>query len=155
VPPAAQRPAIRIRPRGIRDDAFIAKLSAQAFSELSPRAAERTLGLCQRSITLIAERAGEAVGFAALKAQKGGTAELLAIAVVERERGRGVGCRLLCAVERVARDRGSVAVELHTADGNVAALHLFVGAGFALRGRQDRYYRGAYDALRMIKTLAT
>jgi ribosomal protein S18 acetylase RimI-like enzyme len=146
---------LRIRPRGSADDGFIAGLSRQAFSELSRGAAEWTLDLCRRSITLIAERSGEPVGFASLKAPRGGVAELLAIAVVERERGRGVGHQLLSAVESVARSRGSQAVELHTADGNLAALDLFTRAGFALGRRRDRYYRGAYDAVQMIKRLGT
>lgn len=150
-----QPPPLRIRRRGPADDGFIAQLSGQAFSELSGRAAERTLELCRGSVTLIAERSGQAVGFASFQAPRGGIAELLAIAVVERERGRGVGHQLLSTVEHVARDRGSEAVELHTADGNLAALDLFIRAGFALRRRQERYYRGAYDAVWMVKVLAT
>jgi len=79
-------------------------------------------------------------------------AYLSAIAVVDQERGRGVGRKLLDQAEREARRSGARGLRLHTANSNVAALELFLKRGFRIHCRWPRFYLGKYDACELVKT---
>ena len=151
-----------------RDDrAFFELLAKQALGEYSLNASVDTVSMTEHLPTLVAVR-GEAlgglrsiqqvdgnaapVGFAVVEIEPRG-AHLQAIAVAERERGRGVGRALVRAAENFARSRGARSFSLHTAQANVAGLSLFLAAGFQIEARLPRYYRGVYDACRMKKSL--
>jgi ribosomal protein S18 acetylase RimI-like enzyme len=144
---------VRVRRLGASDEAFVAELSRHAFAEFSRDPAATTLAMAGRHGGLLAERAGVPIGFAIVELRSGSASELLAIAVVEHERGRGVGRLLLDAVERAARRTGSTAITLHTAEANLAALELFDKRGYELERRLPRHYVGVFDAQKRRKRL--
>lgn len=160
--------AVSTRPFRVSDENFVLTLSAEAFGEYAKEGARSTLEMAKRWTCLVAEIPGvvpaptaatlatrrapaRAVGFVVLKAERGELAEILAIAVVEEERGRGFGRALLEAAEQKARAARTSGVMLHTADANLAALELFVRSGFRVKRRIARYYRNVYDASEMLK----
>lgn len=144
--------APRIRALRADDRGFVLSLSQAAFSEFSPEPARSTLWLAEHYVTLVAEREGAPLGFVVVRVERDKWAELVAIAVVERERGRGVGRALLKAAEIRARAGGATGVVLHTAEANLAAFELFVKNGFRVRRHLKRYYVGVFDACEMIKS---
>jgi len=151
--PVLKAPVLEVRPREAGDAAFVARLGGEAFSEFSEGAREHTARMAERLVTWIAVRGGQPVGFVVLE-QQGDVVELQAIAVSEHERGRGVGRRLLVAAEEWAGRAGARRLALRTAQANLAALELFVRAGFRIEARLPRHYRGMYDAFVLVKALA-
>ena len=145
--------ALRLRRLVPGDDGFVRELSRQAFAEFAREPVATTLGMAQRFHAYVAERAGQPIGFAIVKLERGRPAELTAIAVMEHERGRGVGRALLKAVEAAARRAGASLPTLHTADANLAAFELFHKQGYRLERRLPRYYVGVYDACQLVKRL--
>ena len=111
-----------------------------------------TLWLAEHFVSLVAEREGAPVGFVVVRIERDKLAELVAIAVVENERGHGVGRALLKAAEIRARAGGGTGVVLHTAEANLAAFELFVKNGFRVRRRIRRYYVGVFGACEMVKS---
>ena len=170
-------PVIVVRPYEAADGAFIASLADEAFREYTSRAVAHTLDLVRRFTTLVAleqsyprtERSWlepnlsrqegtptrvRRVGFVAIGGEPGeDVAQLHAIAVIDRERGRGVGRRLMLAFERLASARRAQRLELCTADSNLAALDLFYKCGFRLLRRRERFYERGQDACILIKDL--
>ncbi|MGC4086433.1 MAG: GNAT family N-acetyltransferase [Polyangiaceae bacterium] len=144
-------PELRIRVLESVDEAFLRELSASAFGEYAPDAARSTLWMAEHHPTWIALRGEQRVGFAILRPAGRERAELLAIAVVETERGRGVGRALIERVEAAARARGAAGITLHTADANVAAIDLFRKRGFRVARHLRRYYQNVFDACEMRK----
>jgi len=136
------------------DTAFVERLSGEVFAEYTPRAAPRTAAMTQAdgARTLVATIDGLPVGFAVLRAS-GDVAHLDAIAVEEPHRGRGLGRRLLSAVEAQAERCGAKLLRLVTADANLAALELFFKAGYFIERRLQRYYPRGQDALGLVKRL--
>jgi ribosomal-protein-alanine N-acetyltransferase len=143
--------AVRFRTLGPSDHEFVRELSRTAFAEFARAPVATTLTMVQRHRAFLAERGGVPIGFAVLRVD--GSAELVAIAVVEHERGRGVGRALLRLAEAAARRAGAPALSLHTADANLAALELFHKSGFRLERRLPRYYVGVFDACELRKEL--
>ncbi len=135
------------------DEPFVGELSAQAFGEFARDAAASTLAMARQFGGLVAERDGRALGFAVLRQERAG-AELVAIAVLEEERGRGVGRALLEACEDAARRAGAPFLTLRTADANLAAAELFHKHGYRVTRRLPRYYAGVFDARELTKRLA-
>ncbi len=146
--------SLRVRFRTEADDAFIAQLSAVAFGEYAPGAGVSTLRMAYAGRTWVALLDGEPVGFAVVHGFGKARAELGAVAVEERARGRGVGSTLLTHVEHALARSGTRELTLHTADANASALDLFVKRGFANVQRLPRFYRGVYDAWAMRKRIA-
>ncbi|MFZ5889714.1 MAG: GNAT family N-acetyltransferase [Myxococcota bacterium] len=142
---------LKIRVLEAKDAAFLQKLADLAFGEYSRDAARSTLWMAEHHPTWIAMRGDERIGFAILRVAGRERAELLAIAVIEAERGHGVGRALIERAESAARVRGSPGLSLHTADANVAAIDLFRKRGFYVVRRLSRYYQGVYDACEMRK----
>jgi ribosomal protein S18 acetylase RimI-like enzyme len=83
--------------------------------------------------------------------------DILAIAVAERVRRRGLGRRLLsAAIERgmaAARHWPVRALRLSVAEGNAPARALFESAGFQYSGREERFYPRGQRALHMRRPL--
>ncbi|HEY6560092.1 MAG TPA: GNAT family N-acetyltransferase [Polyangiaceae bacterium] len=146
--------SLNIRPRASGDDEFIGELSKTAFADYSRRSGPVTLGFVRAASahTLVACRGPTPVGFASIDVD-GPRASLQAIAVVARERGTGVGARLLAAVEAEARARGAHELRLCTGEANVEALQLFLRAGFRITSRFPRYYTRGQNACEMRKLL--
>lgn len=134
------------------DVTFMRALGERAFGEYDPRAGDHTVALSERrgALTLVAHRGDHAVGFAIINV-RGTTGSLEAIAVDETQRGTGLGRRLLREAEACVVRSGATEFELVTAVANLAALDLFLGAGFRIEQRLSRYYRRGQDAVRLIK----
>ncbi len=85
-------------------------------------------------------------------------AELMLVAVLPRERGRGLGRRLVEGAMQKARQRGAHKIFLEVRDGNATALGLYESLGFSIAGRRQNYYNGAagerFDAITMRRDLA-
>lgn len=85
--------------------------------------------------------AGEApLGFILVR-QAADEAEILTLCVVPRERGIGIGARLLEAALDRAHARGAKTVFLEVGLTNPPALRLYARAGFVEIGRRRGYYR--------------
>jgi ribosomal-protein-alanine N-acetyltransferase len=84
-------------------------------------------------------------------------AELMLVAVLPRERGRGLGRRLVEGAMQKSRQRGARKIFLEVRDGNAAALGLYESLGFTIAGRRQNYYSGAagerFDAITMRRDL--
>ncbi|HET9953531.1 MAG TPA: N-acetyltransferase [Polyangiaceae bacterium] len=133
------------------DREFVSQLSREAFSEFSLNAPSTTLHMATHEASWIALESGTRVGLAVCVIQPSELAELCAIAVIARERGRGIGRALLSHAERATRARGAPGMLLHTATANVAALDLFLRNGYRIRRRLPRYYRNVYEACELVK----
>jgi ribosomal protein S18 acetylase RimI-like enzyme len=138
------------------DDAFFARLGRDAFGDFDLGAEQHTLAIVNHPavVTLVATVDAEPVGFASLELGRGGVAHLQAIAVRTAERGRGLGQRLLIAIERAARARGTTSIRLATAQANVEAIALFLKCGFGMERRHRRFYGRGQDACTMVKDLS-
>lgn len=95
---------------------------------------------------VLAERAGEVVGYAGLAAS-GAEADVQTVAVAPSAQGTGVGRVLLDALVAEAARRGAAAVLLEVRADNVAARTLYERTGFERIGVRRRYYQpGDVDA---------
>jgi ribosomal protein S18 acetylase RimI-like enzyme len=90
-----------------------------------------------RVVVLVAERGDEVIGYTYAgveghdyMALRGPAGVLYDIVVDPVHRGNGVGRKLLDATLVALKARGAPRVVLSTAEGNMAARRLFVGAGF-------------------------
>jgi len=144
---------IVLRPYEPADEAFIAPLAHEAFDEFTPRAVPHTLDMVQRFHTLVALRAGRPVGFLTLSGRAGDVFVVQAIAVSRRDRGRGIGHRLMQAFESIAAAQHAQQLELCTADCNLAALDLFLRRGFRIVRRRERFYDRGQAACILVKSL--
>jgi ribosomal-protein-alanine acetyltransferase len=91
---------------------------------------------------LVAEEAGRLVGYAGLRAPKGGKdADIQTIAIAEAARGRGRGRTILEALLAEASARGVREVFLEVRADNPVAQALYASEGFAEVGRRPRYYQ--------------
>ena len=145
--------ALTFRPCLATDLVFIARLSGETFAEYSSKAVSHTLDMVGRYTTWVAVRGNDAVGFVAVNKESNGVAALHAIAVVRRERGKGVGFRLMQLFERFAREQEATRLELCTAECNLAALDLFYRRGFRLERRRERFYERGQNACVLVKDL--
>jgi ribosomal-protein-alanine N-acetyltransferase len=147
-------PQVSVRRFTPADAAFVSELSERAFSEYGARPAHYTASVVQRSntITWLAVEADAPVGLVVLELE-GARAAILALAVTERARGRGIGGLLMQVAERHARERGAGQLALWTADSNLAALDLFLRRGFRIVRRKPSFYSRRQDACQLEKTL--
>jgi ribosomal protein S18 acetylase RimI-like enzyme len=147
---------LSIRERTPDDDEFIWELSKGAFGDYSRRSGAVTLQFVRAASahTLLAWQRLQRVGFASIDVE-GRRALLQAIAVVASERGRGIGGRLLAAIEVKALALGARELTLCTGDANVEALQLFLRAGFLITRRLPRYYMRGQNACEMKKGLVS
>lgn len=133
---------IAVREARASDSVFIEQLAAVSFREYDPRAARTTASMIREAgaLTLLAERQGEALGFIVLQPRSGATLAINAIAVTPSQRGKRVGRSLMAAAERAAEARGLDRLTLNTAQSNLAALDLFLRAGFVITARRPGGY---------------
>lgn len=110
-------------------------------------------GRPRRDYVVLAD--GDAVvGYAGLD-HGGDVADVMTVAVAPRAQGRGLGGRLLDALERRAGSRGAASLMLEVRDDNTAARALYERRGYALLSTRRRYYQpGDVDALVMRKLLS-
>jgi ribosomal protein S18 acetylase RimI-like enzyme len=143
----------RIRAAEPSDLGFVRDLGHQAFSEFSPNAAREVVAMASRGQTFIAEERSLRVGFVVVDLPREGVSHISALAVQRSARGRGVGQRLLAWAEQAGRADGARELALVTADGNLAALDLFLRSGFRRTKNAARYYARGQSGLWLSKSL--
>jgi GNAT superfamily N-acetyltransferase len=146
--PASRRPSasssVTVREAQSRDAAAIAALLGELDYPSSPAQAEARVERIARDPStwlVVAEIEGELAGLATLHVQNlverdhpGG--ELAAMVVGERFRRRGVGARLMQAIEEEARSRGCVNLVLNTAHRRSDAHAFYEALGYEHTGRR-------------------
>lgn len=80
-------------------------------------------------------------------------AEVLSLAVAEQARGRGVGARLLEALEDACRAQGARKIFLEVSERNVPAMTLYYRGDYREIGRRPNYYGDGATAMTMRKFL--
>ena len=148
---------VRIRPAEGRDICRLAQLHAACFargwSEDEFAALVRDAAVTGH----VAARDCEICGFILSRAAAD-EAEILTVAVDRRERGQGLGRRLIEPHLNALRACGVEGVFLEVEDGNVPAQRLYARAGFREVGRRGAYYAGPdgtrRDALVLARRLA-
>lgn len=146
--------SVSVRRYESADQAFVARLSDEAFAEYQPRPSVYTLHALRRATgrTFIAVVAGAPVGMIVLD----GAADewwVLAIAVAAPYRARGIGGVLLQTAEGHATAHAARRLSLFTADANLAALELFLRRGFRIVERRERFYARRQAACKLTKEL--
>jgi ribosomal-protein-alanine N-acetyltransferase len=82
-----------------------------------------------------------------------GVGHVVALGVGPDHRRRGLGRRLMGAVERGFRSRGVNTVRLEVRTSNIIAQKLYFDLGYHIVRRMPRYYTNGDDGYLMIKTL--
>ena len=103
---------------------------------------------------LVAEADGRIAGFL-LAESEGHRAHLITIDVLEAYRRRGIGSRLLRAIEERLAERGVQRVDIETATDNHAAVAFWQRHGYRTVEVLKRYYLDRLDAYSMQKPLPT
>jgi ribosomal-protein-alanine N-acetyltransferase len=103
-----------------------------------------------RSVGVVAERAGEIVGFGFvwLVAGEAQIADLVVDPALAR---RGIGRLVLRRLLAEARRRGCTEATLEVSADNPSAKALYDAEGFLIVGRRSKIYNGTSDALLMTK----
>lgn len=150
--------AIDMREGDVRDLDRIDRMMADAFDPRWGEAWTRNQVIGILAVpgvwVTIAERSGQAVGFALVRGVLD-EAELLLLAVVPDARRSGVGAALLRSVIADCTLRDIDSLHLEVREGN-DAIKLYRNSGFTMVGERRDYYRGAngqsYSALTLRRT---
>jgi ribosomal protein S18 acetylase RimI-like enzyme len=144
------------------DSLFIRSLSREVFSIYGPY--EEILSgwfRFERGITtILACRNNSRIGFAMLSEPNSrcnlpDASELLGIAVATETQGKGIGHRLLEAIDSVASDLGTKWILLHTAVDNLPARRLYEKTGYKILELKRGFYPEGQDAIAMFKQVQT
>lgn len=120
---------------------------------LSARSFRRLIG-APSAILLVAERAGELLGYALLLLRRGsGSARLYSLAISRHARGQGLGGALLERCEQQARARGCLRLRLEVRTDNASAIDLYERSGYVRFARSAGFYEDGSDAWRYEKPL--
>lgn len=135
------------------DERRVAELEGLCFSEpwterewQESAAREDFFGL------VLEDEKGSMLGYACVYALYE-SAELLRIAVLQSERGKGYGARLLDGLLKELAARGVEQIFLEVRAGNLPARRLYEGRGFSLLRERKKYYHDGENALEMKKSL--
>lgn len=95
-------------------------------------------------ISLLWKENGETAGYV-LGTLVAGEGELLRIAVFPKHRRKGIGTKLLFALEDAVRNGGGEVIFLEVRKTNLPARNLYENAGFSLLGVRPRYYQNPVE----------
>ncbi|HOV56623.1 MAG TPA: GNAT family N-acetyltransferase [Rhodanobacteraceae bacterium] len=145
------------RPRPARPDELDALVALEQgvfdYDRLSPRQYRHHLRSDSAVIRVLAEH-GALLGAGLLFLRRGArTARLYSLATAPAARGRGVGRRLLRALELAAQQRGCTRLRLEVRTDNAAAIALYESAGYRRFAVHRGYYDDGADAFRYEKRL--
>lgn len=127
----------------------ICLIEEACYSDPWPRSIiERDLSDDSLYLYLCATVAGRAIGYGAV-AKKGRRAELANLAVWPGYQRRGVASQLIIGLAEIAQTMGCKRLGLHVRESNDGARALYGLFGFALVGRERKYYADGEDAILM------
>ncbi len=153
--PPASPERVTIRAAKPADLATLQAIETACFTQdrLSPRAMARHLASPTADV-LLATLGAEPAGYALLLYRSTSTlARLYSIATLPVARGKGVGRRLMDALERAAKKRGCDRLRLEVREKNRPAIALYESLGYRRIGRYENYYQDGAPALRFEKPL--
>jgi ribosomal-protein-alanine N-acetyltransferase len=101
----------------------------------------------------VAECGGRVVGYVAGALNKDGSGHIMSIAILPSYRGRGLGSRLMDAIENAFRREGISRVYLEVSQNNKVALNLYRKRGFKVISMRESYYPDGSDAYIMFKEI--
>ena len=129
-----------IEPATLRDAPTLAQLHGASFHRGWGEGEFEGM-LTERNTLVHRLRSGrKVIGFAVSRMALD-EAEILSIAITASHRGRGLSRNLLLTHLGHLAGRGVRTVFLEVEENNQAARRLYDGAGFAVTGRRERYYR--------------
>ncbi len=145
-----------IRPATLNDVDALVAIENQCFgSDLLSRRSFRYLLTKGHADTVLADWEGRVCGYAmALYSAGTSMSRLYSLAVEPAVRRRGIGRRLLQAIELQAQDQDCASMRLEVRRDNDPAQNLFRQAGYKQFGAIADYYEDHMDALRYDKSLA-
>ncbi|MEZ5659711.1 MAG: GNAT family N-acetyltransferase/peptidase C39 family protein [Burkholderiaceae bacterium] len=163
--PADRADGVHIRRATLDDLEFLLAIEQASFAtdRLSRRSFRKLIGSAS-AVLLVAESPRSAhaedtktdprCGYALLLFRAGtGLARLYSVAVDAAHGGRGIGHRLLVAVEQAAIALGKVLLRLEVAVSNTGARRLYERAGYRIVRQLPAYYDNGEDGLRLEKAL--
>ncbi len=126
------------------DISLVADMEKQIFSDPWSEKAIRSLVLSELSLSYVARREGETVGYflGSCIVPEG---EVFRLAVSEKHRRRGIGYRLLSSVIDEGRALGLELLFLEVRAGNAPARALYRSLGFIEGGVRRNYYKNPTD----------
>ena len=136
----ARPPHVRIRPMAEGDLPAIAALERASFSDPW---SEQSLGeelANPLAVFLVADRGGEAVGYAGMHLIAG-EGFVCNVAVAPEARGRGIGQLLMESLIAHGREDGMRTLSLDVRPSNHAAIALYTRLGFLPAGTRPHFYR--------------
>lgn len=103
---------------------------------------------------LVAEQDGRIAGYIGMWAALD-TAQVTNLAVSAEYRNRGIGCRLILELCRIAGERNISSLTLEVRPSNVAARKVYIRAGFEeISIRKGYYPNNGEDAIIMLKNIS-
>jgi ribosomal-protein-alanine N-acetyltransferase len=110
------------------------------------------------STCLVEKQNGKVRGFLIVEYhQENLTCNIETVDVDPSFKNRGIGLKLLKAVETEMRQKGVFWSQLEVSEGNQAALKLYTKAGYKFKEKLEGYYKfehnGTHNAIRLIKSL--
>lgn len=154
-PPGDAEPPLIIRPVKETDLAGLVALEQMSFASdrLSKRRFQHWIKADHR-LFLVAQLEDRIVGYGLVFLHRGTRlARLYSLAIDQTVRGRGIGRRLLSALEEEAADLGRLHMRLEVATDNESAIRLYDSTGYRQFGIHVDYYENHADALRMQKCI--
>ncbi|HEU4698156.1 MAG TPA: ribosomal protein S18-alanine N-acetyltransferase [Gemmatimonadales bacterium] len=130
----------RVRPARAAEAATLAAIERRCFSDPWSATSFREALATPWTCTLVAERAGEVVGYF-IGREAAGSGEVLNLAVDPDHRRHGVARALLEAGLDLLTRRGAEEVFLEVRESNLAAQALYREYGFRPVGQRAGYYR--------------
>lgn len=140
-----------IRKAAAPDIPAVAALEAEEFPDGASEDMLRRLSESADGCILIAENAGEVLGYVWCRfvLDEG---DIGNVAVKKEERRRGIAGELLRALDRECEERRIAVLMLEVRESNAAALALYEKNGFLSVGRRKKYYeKPTEDAILMSK----
>ena len=103
------------------------------------------------SISCVAERQGEIIGFVLGRVSNGREAHVITLDVLPKARRQGIGTLLMDALHAKFRDKRVVLSVLEVSTRNLSAQYLYQALGYEVVDTLRGYYNGREDAYRMIR----
>ncbi|KAB2328363.1 GNAT family N-acetyltransferase [Cytobacillus depressus] len=88
----------------------------------------------KRGECFVAESEQQLIGVYVLLPTRPETVELVNVAVLEEQHGRGIGTQLVMDAIRVAKTKGYKTIEIGTGNSSIGQLHLYQKCGFRIIG---------------------